>query len=260
MVLPFVNILSATMASSGDEMENDLEINAKKDKKAKKAAKRAREEEDLSTGEVNEDKKEDKKKSKKDKKDKQKDVKESKVVTALLTPEEKAAIAAAKNERRAQKMETLSAEEIEQRRLRAERIKERELAKKERQKAKKGKPNTVVKTKTPPPPAKKKKVETDPQPIVKKVSAGGPVINDTESREASRARQLAETEHMDLSEPYEVFLKYLPPDASEDQVSNFFDGCGEFEPPKLMRCHATGRVIRGFVVFKSKYALRQVCG
>ena len=37
------------------------------------------------------------------------------------------------------------------------------------------------------------------------------------------------------SAPYEVFLKYLPPQCDEEQVSAFFSGCGDFEAPKLMR-------------------------
>ena len=54
-----------------------------------------------------------------------------------------------------------------------------------------------------------------------------------------------------LRPPYEVFLKYLPHDATEDAVVAFFEGCGEIIPPgpKLMRDPATGRVIRGFVTF-----------
>jgi 16S rRNA (cytosine1402-N4)-methyltransferase len=50
----------------------------------------------------------------------------------------------------------------------------------------------------------------------------------------------------------EVFLKYLPSDAKESELKEFFSDCGEIVgEPKLMREPATGRVIRGFVVFKT---------
>jgi len=58
----------------------------------------------------------------------------------------------------------------------------------------------------------------------------------------------------------QVFLKYLPPHCNEDEVSNFFSGCGEMAPgsPKLMRA-PDGRVIRGFVVFTTPEGCMQVC-
>lgn len=61
-----------------------------------------------------------------------------------------------------------------------------------------------------------------------------------------------------LSPPYEVFLKYLPHDTTEEQVTQFFQGCGTILPPgpKLMREHSTGRVIRGFVRFADESSLR----
>ena len=75
---------------------------------------------------------------------------------------------------------------------------------------------------------------------------------------ANRERQLHELSGRALSPPYEVFLKYLPHDATEEQVSQFFAGCGEIVAPglKLMRDHATGRVIRGFVRFATAEGIR----
>ena len=51
-----------------------------------------------------------------------------------------------------------------------------------------------------------------------------------------------------LSAPFEVFLKFLPPDAVEADVVGFFEGCGVICPPgpKLMRDYTSNRVIRGF--------------
>mmetsp|Transcript_64906 Transcript_64906/g.146420 ORF Transcript_64906/g.146420 Transcript_64906/m.146420 type:complete len:691 (+) Transcript_64906:80-2152(+) len=76
---------------------------------------------------------------------------------------------------------------------------------------------------------------------------------------ASRASQLAAAQRTRLTPPFEVFLKYLPPNATEDQVCSFFDGCGEMEAPgpKLMRDSVSGRVIRGFVTFKTPQACRE---
>jgi 16S rRNA (cytosine1402-N4)-methyltransferase len=50
----------------------------------------------------------------------------------------------------------------------------------------------------------------------------------------------------------EVFLKFLPADCKESELKEFFSDCGEIVgEPKLMRDPSTGRVIRGFIVFKT---------
>ena len=74
-----------------------------------------------------------------------------------------------------------------------------------------------------------------------------------------RQQRLAQSASISLRAPYEVYLKYLPGDATEDQVRNFFQGCGDIAPPgpKLMRHHQTGRVIRGFVTFETVDGIRQ---
>ena len=60
-----------------------------------------------------------------------------------------------------------------------------------------------------------------------------------------------------LSPPYEAFLKYLPHDCTERQVSQFFDGCGRLEKaPRVLTDRATGKVIRGFVTFAEEQGLR----
>lgn len=73
-----------------------------------------------------------------------------------------------------------------------------------------------------------------------------------------RAKRLAETADMKFEPPYEVFLKYLPPDVTAEQVAQHFDGCGEIVPPgpRLGRDGVSGKVIRGFVTFSKAIGLR----
>ena len=57
--------------------------------------------------------------------------------------------------------------------------------------------------------------------------------------------------------PYEAFLKYLPHDCTEQQVTRFFAGCGPLEKaPRILKDRATGRVIRGFVTFAEEQGLQ----
>lgn len=75
---------------------------------------------------------------------------------------------------------------------------------------------------------------------------------------ATREQRMRESEGLVANRPYEVFLKYLPHDATVEQVEAFFDGCGDILPPgpKVMRHPETGRVIRGFVTFATLAGLR----
>lgn len=73
-----------------------------------------------------------------------------------------------------------------------------------------------------------------------------------------REQRMRESAGLQAAQPYEVFLKYLPHDATEEQVEGFFDGCGEILPPgpKVMRHPESGRVIRGFVTFATLAGMR----
>ena len=112
----------------------------------------------------------------------------------------------------------------------AARVKEREARKKERQKQKKA----LTKQATPAPkaPATNGGHKTYDASLLKRArNVGGP--------------------------PYEAFLKYLPHDCTEQQVTRFFDGCGALEKaPRILKDRATGRVIRGFVTFAEEQGLQ----
>ena len=141
----------------------------------------------------------------------------------------------------------------------AARVKEREAAKKERQRLKKAKKAEERAAAGAPesggdaaPKKKGKKRKAAPAPPPPAKPAGGHKTYD-----ATLLKKAKGDYDGPLSPPYEVFLKYLPPDATEAQVEAFFAGCGALAlKPKLMRDHKTGRVIRGFVRFADEAGIR----
>ena len=114
----------------------------------------------------------------------------------------------------------------------AARVKEREARKKERQKQKKA----LTKQAAPAPkaPATNGGHKTYDASLLKRArNVGGP--------------------------PYEAFLKYLPHDCTEQQVTRFFAGCGPLEKaPRILKDRATGRVIRGFVTFAEEQGYKML--
>ena len=129
----------------------------------------------------------------------------------------------------------------------AARVKEREAAKKERQRLKKAKKAEERAAAGAPesggdaaPKKKGKKRKAAPAPPPPARPAGGHKTYD-----ATLLKKAKGDYDGPLSPPYEVFLKYLPPDATEAQVEAFFAGCGALAlKPKLMRDHKTGRPSR----------------
>jgi len=56
-----------------------------------------------------------------------------------------------------------------------------------------------------------------------------------------------------LRQSYEVFIKYLPPKCTPEEVRDFFSSCGAIVgDARLMYHHTTGNVIRGFVTFETE--------
>jgi len=203
-----------------------------------------------------------------------------------LTAEEKEAKRLAKQAKKAAKLATMDPAEAEAARLRAARIKERDDAKKARQKEKKAKQaeQRDAKRAASEMSAGAEGGEKKSKKKAKKKAKGGaaaaapaPSAEEVAAKKAAKAarmeeqlaRQRANLESqrqqnkaalagVRLLAPFEVYLKYLPPDCTEAMVTEFFDKCGEIVAPgpKLMKCHTTGRVIRGFTTFATEAGCR----